>query len=98
MVEKDRVGCAGNGKVHINITQDDIRGLTSQFKGNLLQIIRGSLDDQLANFCRAGISDLVIPGMSYQWRTRLFTESGDDIHHPVGESRFLDNLPKKQSG
>ena len=59
---------------------------------------RGRLDDQLANFCRAGKSDLVNPWMGRQWRTRLFTETSADIHHPVGESRFLDKLTKKQSG
>jgi len=50
MVEKDRAGSTGNGKVHINVTKDDVRGLAAQLKGNLLQIIRGSFDNQLANF------------------------------------------------
>ena len=98
VVEEDRVRRAGDGDVEIGIRQNDRRRLAAEFQRHFLQIAGRRLDDQLADFGRAGESDLVDVRMRGERRAGGFAEPGQDVDHARREAGFLDQLSQAQRG
>jgi hypothetical protein len=98
MVEEDAGGCALDGGIDIGIVQDDVGRLAAQFQAHPAQIVRGGLDDQLADFGRAGEGDLVDIRMRGQCRARGFAKAGHDIDYAVGKPGFQQQLAQLQAG
>ena len=59
LVVEDRARGAGDREFQIGVREDDRRRLAAEFQRDALQIAGGCLDDQLADFGRAGEGDLV---------------------------------------
>ena len=98
MIEEDGTRRTRNGDVEIGVLQDDVRRLAAELERDLLQVIGCGLNDELADLRRAGERHLVDPRMRRQCRAGGFAETGDDVHHPVGKSRLLDQFAEPQRG
>ena len=97
MIEENSAGGARNGGIDIRVVQHDVGGFAAEFERDLLQIAGGGLQDELADFRRSGEGDLVDIGMRGQRRARRFAISRNDIHHAIGNARFLNQFAEQQS-
>src|ERR1700733_7506639 len=96
MVEEYGVRCTGDGDVQIGVLEDDVRGLASKFQGHMLQVLRGGLDDELADLSRSREGDLVDSRMPCQRGACRFAEARDDVYHAIGKTRLLHNFAEAQ--
>jgi len=66
--------------------------IAAQFQRDALQVTGCRLDDQLADFGRAGEGDFVDIRMFCQRGSSGLAISGDDVHHAVGKTGLGDEL------
>ena len=98
MVEKDGAGSPRDGHVRVRVVQDDVGRFAAQFQRDLFQIAGRGLNDDLADFGRAGECDLVHIGMRGQRRSRGLSVTGHDVYHALREARLLNQLAQAQRG
>src|SRR5262249_17521382 len=79
VVEEDRHGSARDGGFYVGVVEDDVRRFAAELERDFLQVARGSLQDQLANFGRSGERDLVDVGMGGKRSAGGLTISGNNI-------------------
>jgi hypothetical protein len=95
-IEEDRARRAADRNIHVGVGEDDGRRFAAEFQRYLLQIAGGRLDDQLADFGRAGECNLVDVRMRRQRRAGGLAKPGQDIDDAIGETGFLNKLPEAQ--
>ena len=98
VIEENGAGGAGDGGIDIGIVQHDVGRFSAQFERNFLQIAGSGLQDQFADFRRAGERDFVDIRMSRQRSARRLAVARHDIHHAVGNAGFLNQFAKQQRG
>lgn len=87
-----------NGLVDIGVVEDDVGGLATKLKGNLLQVgLGGSLHDLAADQGRAGEGNLVNVHVGGDGGTSNSAETGDDVENARRETGLLDELSKDES-
>ena len=96
VIEEDGAGRAGNGGVEVGVVEDDVRRFAAEFERNFLQIAGGRLQDQLADFGRAGERDFVDIRMRRERGAGRFAVARNDIHHAVGNAGFLNQFAEQQ--
>ena len=96
LVIEDRVGDAVNRVIEIGVGKHDRRRLAAKFERDALQVPGRSLDDELADFRRAGEGDLVDIGMVGECSARRLTESCHDVDDAIGNAGFGNQLAETQ--
>ena len=97
MVEEDRAGRAGHGRVHVGVGEHDVRRLAAQLQRDLLQVARRGLDDQLADLGGAGEGDLVDVRVRGQRRAGRLAVAGHDVDHAVGKPASMISSPRRSA-
>ena len=82
----------------IAVGKDDVGRLAAQLQRHFLQVPGGGLQNQLADFRRAGEGDFVHVGMRRQGRAGGFAIARDDVHHSIGNAGLLNQFAQTQAG
>lgn len=99
VVEEDTKVGPRDGVVNVGILEDNVGGLATQLKGNLLEVALGSgLEDGTADSGGTGEGNLVNVHVAGDGGTSDTTETGDDVDHTRGETSLLDELTGVQTG
>lgn len=94
-IEEDAVRRPLRCKVKIRVGENDDRRLATQFKADLLNAVCGIFHNELADFGRTGEGDLVHAGMIDNRRANCAV-AGQNVHDPIGEACFLNQLAKTE--
>ena len=78
------------------VLEDDVRRFAAQFQAHLLQVPGRGVDDQPANFRRAGEGNLVHALMRRERGAGGFAEPGDDVDHAFGQTGFEQQFAQAQ--
>ena len=92
LIVEDRARGSGDGELEIGVGEDDGRRFAAKLQRDALEIAGRRLDDQLADFGRAGERHLVDVRMFGERRPGRFAIAGDDVHHAVGEAGLGDEF------
>ncbi len=98
MIEEDGAGCSGDGGVEIGIVENDVGRFAAELEGDFFQVAGAGLDDQLADFGRAGEGDFVHVGMRGECGAGGFAEAGNDVDYAFGEAGGFDEFAETQRG
>src|SRR5712671_5577365 len=96
MIEEDCHGRARNRSIDIAVSEYNIRRFAAEFERNLFQVSSRSLHNQLADFSRAGERDLVDIWMRSQCSSGSLAVSGNNVHHTIRDSSFLNQFAQPQ--
>ena len=96
MVEEDGAGRAGDGRLQVAVVENDVGRFAAQLERHFLQIAGRGLQNQLADFGRAGEGDFVHVRMRGQRSAGSFAIARDDVHDAVGDSGFLNQFAQAQ--
>ena len=97
MVEEDGAGRGRNDAGNIGVLEDDVGRLAAEFERNLFQVAGRGVDDQLADFGRAGEGYLVDMRMGGQRGAGRFAVTGNDVHDAIGNTGFLNEFAQAKS-
>ena len=75
VIEEDGHGGAGNGGFEIGVVDDDVGRFAAEFERNFLQVAGRGVNDELADFGRAGEGDFVDVHDARRARHRRFRRS-----------------------
>ncbi len=98
MIEEDRAGGSGDGGVEIGVVENDVGGFAAEFERDFFEVAGAGLDDELADFGRAGEGDFVHVGMRGECGAGGFAEAGDDVDHAFGEAGGFDEFAEADRG
>jgi hypothetical protein len=98
VVEEDGVRRAGDREIHVGIVQHNVRRFAAELEGDLLQVVRRSLDDELAHFRGVRQRNLVDLRMSRERRTAGLAETGEHVEHTRRQPGFLAQLREAKAG
>ena len=99
VVEEDTKVRPGDGVVNVSVLEDDVGGLATQLKSDLLEVALGSgLEDGTTDHGGTGEGHLVNVHVAGDGGTSNTTETRDDVDHTRGEASLLDQLTHVQTG
>ena len=90
-------GGAGNGGLEIGVVENDVRRFAAEFERNFLQVARGGVQDQLADFGGTGEGDLVDVRMRGERSAGRFAVAGDDVDDAVRECRLPESIRRGEA-
>lgn len=97
VVEVDAEIDPGDGRLNIGIIEDDVGGLATELKSDLLEVGgSSSFEDGAADEGGTGESDLVYVHVSGEGGTGGLAETRDQVENTRREASFLDKLGKDE--
>lgn len=93
VVEEDTEVGPRDGVVDVGVVEDNVRGLATQLKSDLLQVaLGGSLENHTTNQGRTSEGNLVDIHVARDSSTGDTAEAREDVNYTRGEASFLDEL------
>jgi len=95
----DAVRCPVNGLLEVCVVEDDVRALSTEFKGDALEVALGSgFHDFSADENRTGEGDLSDTMVFGDGLTNDWSVSNDEVKDTRGEASFADHVSDDESG